>query len=135
MASMKEIKHRIVNVSSTENIIRAMDLIASTKLNRIRARLEGVRPIYHELRRITTEIGSKEEAKSSVFYAGRDVGSSLYIVITADQGFSGGYNANIAHKALAHMRSKNEKILIVGAKGYEYYTRQRKNIIRRIFDY
>lgn len=41
MASMKEIKQRIENVSSTENIIRAMDLVASTKLHRLRERLEG----------------------------------------------------------------------------------------------
>lgn len=52
--------------------------------------------------------------------------SSLYIVITADQGFSGAYNANIASKALEHMEGKKEKILAVGAKGLEYFTQKKR---------
>lgn len=67
MASMKEIKQRIENVSSTENIIRAMDLVASTKLHRLRERLEGVRPIYRELKRVAAEIGREEKVKDNVF--------------------------------------------------------------------
>jgi len=134
MASMKEIKQRIVNVSSTENIIRAMDLVASTKLNRARERLEGVRPIYREVKRVLMEIGREEGAKDNVYYAERNVGSSLYIIITADQGFSGAYNANIASKALEHMHGKKEKILIVGGKGYEFLIQKKKNIIRKIID-
>ncbi|MFY9390400.1 MAG: ATP synthase F1 subunit gamma [Limnochordia bacterium] len=134
MASMKEIKQRIENVSSTENIIRAMDLVASTKLHRLRERLEGVRPIYRELKRVAAEIGREEKVKANVFYAERNVRSSLYIVITADQGFSGAYNANIASKALEHMEGKKEKILAVGAKGLEYFTQKKKNIIRKLID-
>lgn len=133
MSSMKEIKQRIANVSSTEQIIKAMDIVASTKLQRARAQLEGVRPIYHELKRQVEEVGTQEEAKSHVFYAEREVGSSLYIVLTSDRGFSGGYNAGILAKALAHMnQGKREIIFVVGAKGYEELRKQRKNIIRKI---
>lgn len=134
MASMKEIKQRIENVSSTRNIIRAMDLVASTKLNRLRERLEGVRPIRSHLKRVITEIGREEKAQNNVYYAVRNVQNSLYIVITADQGFSGAYNANVVSAAMEHMQGKHEKLLVVGAKGLEYFTQKQKNIIRKVVD-
>lgn len=135
MTSLRDIKQRIENVGSTQQIIKAMDMIASTKLHKARAQLEGVRPIYHELKRKVEELGVHKDAKKHVFYKEREVKNSLYIVLTSDRGFSGGYNANIASKALEHMnQGKNEKILVVGAKGYEYFKKKGKNIIRKIID-
>jgi F-type H+-transporting ATPase subunit gamma len=55
MSSMRDIKQRIENVRSVEQIIKAMDMVASTKLVKIRSQLEGVRPIYHELKRVVEE--------------------------------------------------------------------------------
>lgn len=135
MTSMRDIKQRIANVKSTEQIIKAMDMIASTKLHKARAQLEGVRPIYRKLKCIVEELGSQEEAETHVFYQERQVRNSLYIILTSDRGFSGGYNVNIIAKALEHMdQGKNEKILVVGSKGYEYFKKRKKNIIRKITD-
>ncbi|NLK35683.1 MAG: ATP synthase F1 subunit gamma [Gracilibacteraceae bacterium] len=135
MTSMRDIKQRIANVSSTEQIIKAMDMIASTKLHKARAQLEGVRPIYRKLKCIVEELGSREGAETHVFYQERQVRNSLYIILTSDRGFSGGYNVNIIAKALEHMdQGKNEKILVVGSKGYEYFKKREKNIIRKITD-
>lgn len=85
MASMKDIKQRIGNVKSTAQIIKAMDTIASTKLHKIRAQLEGVRPIYRDIRRQAQELGQNPEAGKNAFYAGREVKHSLYIVLTSDR--------------------------------------------------
>lgn len=135
MTSMRDIKQRIANVRSTEQIIKAMNMIASTKLHKVRAQLGGVRPIYHELKRIVEELGSQKGAEAHVFFKKREVRNSLYIILTSDRGFSGGYNANIIAKALEHINQrKNEKILIVGSKGYEYFKKRDKNVIRKITD-
>ena len=135
MSSMKELKQRIANISSTKQLIKAMDIVASTKLHRARAQLEGVRPIYLELKRIVEALGRQERVQEHTFYAQRQVRSSLYIILTSDRGFAGGFNANIIAKALAHMeQGKNEKILIVGSKGYAYFKKRGKRIIRKIID-
>lgn len=135
MASLRDIKQRISNISSTEKIIRAMYMIASTKLQRARAQLEGVRPIYHELKRIVEELGRQEDSIEHVFYREGQVRNSLYIILTSDRGLSGSYNSNIMSKALDHMnQGKNEKILVVGSKGYEFFKKRNKNIIRTITD-
>lgn len=133
MSSMKDIKQRISNISSAEQIIRAMDMIASTKLVKARSQLEGVRPIYFELKQIIEELCSREDAKKHIFFENRKVNNSLYIVITGDSGLSGSYNASINKKALDHMnQGKNEKILVVGSKGNEYFNKNNKNIIRTV---
>jgi F-type H+-transporting ATPase subunit gamma len=135
VSSLKELKQRIANVSSTQQLIKAMDIVASTKLQRVRTQLERVRPIYRQLKRIVEEAGREEAARAHIFYAGREAKNSLYIVLTSDRGFSGGYNANIVAKALDHMnQGKNERILVVGSKGYEFFKKRGKNIIRKIID-
>ncbi|HHU19900.1 MAG TPA: ATP synthase F1 subunit gamma [Bacilli bacterium] len=133
MTSMRDIKQRIENVRSTEQIIRAMDMVASTKLQKARRQLEGVRPMYHELKRVVEEIGNKEEVEDHPFYFERKVKNSLYIVLTSDRGLSGSYNVNVLAHSLKHMNEgKNEKILVVGSKGNEYFKKRNKNIIRKI---
>lgn len=132
MASMKDIKQRIANVKSTEQIIRAMYTIASTKLHKIRAQLEGVRPMYHDLERQVQALGAHPDAGKNTFYAQRDVQHSLYIVLLSDRGFAGAYNSNVLSKALHHMQDKNEKIITIGAKGYDFFKKQNKNILRGI---
>ncbi len=139
MASMKDIKQRIANVSSTEQIIKAMDTIASSKLHKARAQLEGVRPIYYELQRKVMRLARQVQGSDHIFFQERssdDLESgkrhSLYIVITSDRGFAGGYNSNILHETLKHMEGRNEKILVMGTKGYEFFRKRQKNIIRHI---
>lgn len=135
MTSMRDIKDRIANVSSTEQIIKAMDMIATTKLHKSRAQMEGVRPIYNGLKRQVEEIGKSEAAGTHVFYEEREVKNSLYVVITSDRGFAGSYNSNILRKSLEHMtQGKNEKVLVIGSKGRDYFRKREKNIIREITD-
>jgi F-type H+-transporting ATPase subunit gamma len=132
---MRDIKQRIENVRSVEQIIKAMDMVASTKLVKIRSQLEGVRPIYHELKRVVEEVGSLEGSKDHTFYKEREVKNSLYVVITSDRGLAGSYNANITAKALEHMnQDKNVKVITVGAKGYEFLKKKGKNIVQSVVD-
>ncbi len=134
MSSTRNIKQRIENVSSVEQLIKAMDMVASTKLVKARSQLEGVRPIYNELKNIVEKIGRQEEAKKHAYYRARKVKNSLYIILTSDKGLSGGYNANISYKALEHMEGKNEKLLIVGFKGNDFFQRHGKNILKSVVD-
>lgn len=135
MSSMRDIKQRIANVGSAEQIIKAMDMVASTKLIKARAQLEGVRPIYNDMRRVVDELGGQTDAQKHIYYKNREVKSSLYIIITSDRGLSGSYNSNVLAKALEHIgQGKNDKILVIGSKGYEYLKRKNKKITRSIID-
>lgn len=136
MSSMRDIKQRIGNVSTAGQIIKAMDMVASTKLIKARKQLEGTRPIYHELKRVIEKLGCQPEAKKHVFYQEREVKKTLYLVVTSDKGLSGSYNANISAHALDHMNQgkKNESIVVVGTKGRDYFRKKNKNIVRTVVD-
>lgn len=135
MASMKGIKQRIANINSTEQIIKAMDMVASTKLQKARAQLEGVRPIYHQLKRVVGELGCEEEAKDHIFFTKQPVENTLHIVLTSNRGLCGSYNSNVIAKAMSNMENgEHDQILVIGSRGSDYFKRKGKNIIREIID-
>lgn len=135
MSSMRDIQMRISNVTSVKQIVKAMDMVASTKLHKARAQLLGVRPIYYELKRKVDELGTDETAASHPFFRDTKVDKSLYIILTSDRGLSGSYNANVFSKALEHMnQGKNEQIISVGSKGNEFFKKHHKNVIHTVVD-
>ncbi|MGI6238967.1 MAG: ATP synthase F1 subunit gamma [Christensenellales bacterium] len=134
MASMKAVKQRIDNVSSTRQIMKAMDMVAAAKLQKARVRLETTRPLYREVTRMIEHLQKSEEARENLFLKPREGKSTAYIVVTSDKGLCGGYNVNIAQAALKHMKGRRERIFVIGAKGGEYFRRREKNIARRITD-
>lgn len=135
MSSMKDIKQRMANVRTTQQIVKAMDMVSAAKLQKARQRLDGIRPLYQEVRNVIDELKNHEEARDHVFVMQREVKSTAYVIITSDMGLCGSYNTKVSEEALAHMNAgKNEKILAIGAKGSEYFRRRSKNVVRRITD-
>ena len=135
MPSMKDIKQRLSNVRTTHQIIRAMDMVAATRLHKARMRLEGIRPLQAEMRRHIAALGHCDEAAEHAFVVRREPKVTAYIIITSNKGLCGGYNTAICQKALEHMeQGHNERLIIVGTKGIEYFQRQHKNIRYRITD-
>ena len=133
MPSMKHIKRRISSVRSTRQITKAMDLVAASKLQKIKARLKASRLMLEQAARIIDEVKTHKGAEGHFFTGrGRAVTSSAYLVMTSNRGLCGGYNLNIVKKALAHMEEgagKNEKIIALGDRGRSYFKRRGKNIL------
>lgn len=124
-------------MSSTEQLIKAMDTIASSKLHKARSQLDGVRPMYNGLKRQVEEIGERKAALTHTFYEERDVKQSLYIVMTSDQGYVGNYNSAVLEAALEHMnadKSKREQVMTIGSKAYSFFMKKNKHISRKITD-
>lgn len=134
MASMRDIKQRIDNVSSTAQIIKAMDSIASSKLHKARSQLQGAQPIFDGLQKTVDRLCQFEDVQEHPYFRKRQVKQSLYIVLSSNQGFAGGYNAAVLNKALQHMEGKDEQIIVIGKKGQSFFLRHRKNIVRTVND-
>ena len=135
MASMKVIKKRIFSVQSTKKIMKAMNLVAASKLQKVKSRLDGIRPMFENLTTVMDAIkaglGSEYDL---IFTEKREVKNIAYIVLTGDRGLCGGYNINVSKEALACIESnkgKQEKIIALGSKGADYFRRRNKEIIQR----
>ena len=134
MATMKAIKKRISSVNNTKKIMKAMDLVSASKLQKAKSQLEDIRPLYENLQTLMDGVKqslSAVEHEDVPFTEDRDAKKAAYIVITSDRGLCGGYNVNAAKEALSKITSnkdREEKIIAVGAKGFEYFRRRGKNV-------
>lgn len=130
MASLKTIKYRRSTVTTTRQIMKAMNMVATAKFQKTKGRLERARPLFQESKKIIATLQYDENAADNVFIKARPVKNSAYVVITSDRSFCGSYNSNIAAKALAAMTAgKNEKIICVGLKGCDFFSRRQKQVL------
>lgn len=128
MASMRDIKRRIKSVNSTQQITKAMNLVASSKLNRAKSRFNDTKPFFEATKRVIANVVKGSKGVSSVFMQERnESGKTLVIVIAGDRGLCGGYNANVCKAALEIMAEKKSSVVITaGNKARDFF--RHKNI-------
>ena len=118
MPSRKTIKRRIGSVGTTKQIVKAMDMVAATKLQKTKHRLIAARPLVQAAEHTMARLATCARAALDPLFQHREVNSTAYVVITSDRGYCGGYNSNISAHALAHMNEgRSEEILAMGLRG------------------
>ena len=136
MASMVDIKRRIKSVKGTQQMTKAMNLVASAKLGRAKSKLASSRPFNKESMRIMSNIA---EGGDHPFFKSKD-GDTLYIIITSDRGLCGGYNANSIKAAentiissqgtdLKNSDWSSIKLYTIGKRCNDYFRKRGRNII------
>ena len=129
--NMKAIKRRIKSVGSTKQITKAMQLVASSKLRKAKARAEQARPYFNELYKTMCEIASANTDFSTIYTVKREVKHRLFIVAAGDRGLAGGYNSNILKMAVAAHENDAEKpkIIAIGKKAGEFFAKRDYDIV------
>jgi len=137
MATLDDLKKRIVSVKSTQKITKAMKMVAAAKLKRAQENAEKGRPYAEKMNNIilnlTNGISDKENAPRLLIGSGKEK-VHLCVVLTSDRGLCGGFNTSIIKKAKAYFEKilnegKALKIITVGSKGYDQLKRLYKDII------
>lgn len=121
---MLDIKRRIKSVNSTKQITKAMELVSSAKLRRARERAEKTRPYFGSIKDAVQEIFASPNGSRHPLAKEREIKKSCYIVITADRGLCGGYNANVIKAAVANMQDKTVSVVTVGTKARDYFNKR-----------
>lgn len=125
MPSLKDLKNRITSVKSTRKITKAMQMVAAAKLRRAQEAAEAARPYAERfdalLSGLAASVGNSATAPKLLSGTGSDQ-THLLVVMTAERGLCGGFNANIAKLARQHAAAlvqagKTVKIITVGKKG------------------
>lgn len=120
--SMNDIKARMRSVSSTMQITKAMELVATSKLRRAKEHLEASRPYATIAADALSSVLAAPEVRESP-YLTPGKGGTLYIVIAGDRGLAGGYNSNVFRLA-ASLLKPADRVLPIGKKAQEYYRRR-----------
>ena len=131
--NMKDIKRRIKSVSSTRQITKAMELVASSKLRKAKQRSESGRLFFETQYELLSEIAAVKKDFSTIFTEEREVKNKLFIVIAGDRGLAGGFNSNILKAATAaHKGDANKpKIIAIGKKAVEYFDKREYEIVAK----
>lgn len=133
MANLKEVRIRIASVNTTQQITKAMKLVAASKLKRAQDRILQMRPYSEKLNEILSNIMDNLEGGTSLsFNKKRDVKKVLVVLITSDKGLAGGFNSNLiktarklVNETYAEQRSKGGvSMLFVGKKGYDFFKKE-----------
>ncbi len=127
MASMRDIKRRIKSVSSTQQITKAMNLVASSKLNRAKARFNDTKPFFSATQRVIGNVVKGSKGVSSIFMRESEGKKTLVVVVTGDRGLCGGYNSNVCKTGMEIISKKADACVIaVGNKAREFF--RHKNV-------
>ncbi|SFL38096.1 F0F1 ATP synthase subunit gamma [Shimia haliotis] len=125
MPSLKDLKNRIESVKNTRKITKAMQMVAAAKLRRAQEAAEQSRPYTERFNAVlgglAASVGGSDSAPKLLAGTGSDQ-THLLVVMTAERGLCGGFNANISKLARAKAAElkaagKTVKVLTVGKKG------------------
>src|SRR2546428_11851682 len=103
MATLAEIRRRIVSLKNTQQITRAMQAVAASKLRRVQARAQASRPYADRMAEVLTEVASRSTGSAHPFLTERPIKKRLLILVTADRGLARGPNRNAHPAALTHV--------------------------------
>ncbi|MCI4645612.1 MAG: F0F1 ATP synthase subunit gamma [Hyphomonadaceae bacterium] len=132
MASLKELKGRIASVKSTQKITKAKQMVAAAKLRRAQEAAEAARPYAERLAAVIANLSAATGADGSGPKLLSGTGASdthLVLVMTAERGLCGGFNANTVKRARQHIdelraEGKTVKVITIGKKGREQLGRE-----------
>jgi len=138
MANLKEVKGRIQSVVSTQQITKAMKMVAAAKLRRAQERITQMRPYSQKLSEIIQNVsGSQSEEINNPYAEQRTVERVLLVVVSSDRGLCGAFNSsgfkytrNLIDTQYSSQESAgNVFILPIGKKSYEFFKKRNYNVI------
>ncbi|PYN40669.1 MAG: ATP synthase F1 subunit gamma, partial [Candidatus Rokuibacteriota bacterium] len=130
MATLRDIQRRIRSVQSTQKITRAMKLVAAAKLRRAQERILAARPYAGKMSELLGNLVSAASGSDETQHPlleQREGPRRQIVIITADKGLAGAFNANVIRRALEFVRQSNTAevtLVVVGRKARDFYRRR-----------
>lgn len=134
MANLKAIRKRIQGVTGTQQLTRAMKLVAAAKLRRAQEAAIAQRAYAEGLDRMIHNVGSRLSENAHPLLEKRDRKRVLIVVFTSDRGLCGAFNLNVCRAVEQFIEDNKEEIpsvdlAIIGKKGYEYLSRRDHSVV------
>jgi F-type H+-transporting ATPase subunit gamma len=121
------LRGRIRTVQATKKITRAMELIAGSRIVKAQQRVAAAVPYSHQITEVVKDLAAAGGSLTSPLLAGRDTVSNVaHVVITADRGLCGGYNAGVQRAAEGKIKAdvlkgRDYSVIAVGRKAESYF--------------
>ena len=128
MPNLLDIRRRIKSVKNTQQITKAMKMLSAAKLKRAQDTVVAARPFANKMMEVLSDLASRtDEDFHHPLLDARGDERYLIVLITADKGLAGAFNANLIKAAQAFMREhegKRIEMMPVGRKGRDFFRRR-----------
>ncbi|KAF0152638.1 MAG: F0F1 ATP synthase subunit gamma [Ignavibacteria bacterium] len=137
MATLRDIKRRIVGVKNTQQITKAMKMVAAARLRRAQENILNARPYSKKISEVLQHLLNVEKGFNNPLFIQRDVKKIALIVVTSDRGLCGSFNMNVIRTAedlvkgelSSYQVSSNLDIYCLGKKGNDYFTKRNYPVV------
>jgi F-type H+-transporting ATPase subunit gamma len=139
MPSLKDIKKRIGSVKNTQQITKAMKMVAAAKLRRAQEAAVAARPYAEKLQSVLSNLAAREEADAHPLLSQRGTERALVVLMTADRGLCGGFNSNVSKEAERFIRANEQgfdeiDLMIIGRKGRDFLKSRLGDKIVKVYE-
>lgn len=142
MPSLKEVKSRITSVISTQQITKAMKMVAAAKLRKSQDRIMQMRPFAKRLSYLLQNLSGAGGEGQNWYNSVREEKNVLIVVVSSDRGLCGSFNSTvikatvklIQDKYEAQAKKGNVTILPLGKKGFEFFSKRNVKINDRYWN-
>lgn len=137
MPNLRDLRRRIRSVRNTQKLTRAMKMVSAAKLRRAQQRILAARPFAVKMREVLNSLAGRVDPSRHPLLARRSGHRVEVLVITADKGLCGAFNANILKGAMAFLKERRGEgvgLTLVGRKARDAFRRREFPIRREYVD-
>ena len=127
MPALIDIRRRIRSVKSTQQITKAMKMVSAAKLRRAQEAMFAARPYARKMLEVLNSVAARANPELHPLLEQRGHERVLLVVVTADKGLCGAFNANIIRTAARFVADRHERgieLSLVGRKGRDAFRRR-----------
>ena len=138
MANLKDIRNKIKSVKSIQQVTKAMKMVAAAKLRKSQENMEKARPYSGSMRETINSILPDINRALLPILDNRPIKKSLFIVVSADRGMAGGFNANVIKRTENEINTfgkDNSELICIGKKAYDHFKVRDYNMVKHYVDF
>tara|TARA_B100000427_G_scaffold129132_1_gene107470 strand:+ start:98 stop:958 length:861 start_codon:yes stop_codon:yes gene_type:complete len=138
MANLKDIRNKIKSVKSIQQVTKAMKMVAAAKLRKSQDNMEKARPYSGSMQETINSILPDINRSLLPILDNRPIKKSLFIVVSADRGMAGGFNANVIKRTESEINAfgkDNSELICIGKKAYDHFKVRDYNMVKHYVDF
>ena len=138
MASLKDIRQRIKAIKNIQKVTNAMKMVAAARLRRSQINMEQARPYARRINEVLQHLLPAIDRSLNHLLDFREPEQIGFVIVTADRGLCGGFNANIIRTTTGLLQDYDREkvsLICIGKKGRNHFIRQGYNVIGEYVDF
>lgn len=137
MANLRDIRNRISSVNNTQQITKAMKMVAAAKLRKAQNRMTSMRPYATKLKEVVSRLSTSSDSSNALLRKPEEISRVLMIVVGSDKGLCGGFNNNLFKVVERTVSDEYEEFrnnntldfITIGRKATQYFKKRDYHVV------